>query len=211
MNGILSTQPQCNFLVGPFKGVSRNIRVVSNCVYDIRNRCSDFNIGYIGGTSNTAVNDNYFGTTVWLGAHSDLILNGNTFCAGAIEIDPVVYSKNTYQTTPPTTGTKIIIRPNRYEPGRANIIIYNWGQAPTVTVDIATIGLTIGDQFELHNVQDFYTDIYTGTCRTGVITIPMTGHTVAVPTGHAAPPSTFPKFGAFVILPQVPIISLSSD
>jgi len=204
MNGSLATKPQFNFLVGPFAGVSRNIRVVSNCVYDTTINGTDANIGYIGGTTNAVVNDNYFGTTVWLGSHSGLTLSGNTFWAGTILVDQAAYPNNTYRTTLPTTGTKILVRPNRYETGRANIIIYNWDQAPTVTVDIASIGLAPGDQFELHNVQDFYTDIRTGTYSNGVIAIPMTDHTVAAPTSHAAPPSTFPKFGAFVILPQIP-------
>ena len=200
MNGILSTQHQQNFLVGPFQGVSQNPIVVSNCVYDINGSGSDTFMGYDGGMANANIAGNYFGTSVQFGPQSGMTLAGNTFCAGTIAVTQSAYPNNTYLTVPPATGTKIMVRPNRYEAGRANIIIYNWGQASTVNVDISTIGLNVGDQYELHNVQDFYADIITGTYSGGTITIPMTGHTVAAPTSHTAPPSTFPKFGAFVIM-----------
>src|SRR5438093_1214082 len=41
----------------------------------------------------------------------------------------------TYAGTAPE-GVKIVVRPNQYEPGRANIIVYNWAQQSTVSEEI---------------------------------------------------------------------------
>ena len=47
------------------------------------------------------------------------------------------FANNTYYSARPT-GTKVFVRPNKYEPGRANITIYNWDKAATVTSTSAT-------------------------------------------------------------------------
>jgi Right handed beta helix region len=48
-------------------------------------------------------------------------------------------------------GTKIFIRPNQYEPGRANVIVYNWQLKSNVEVDLREV-LTMGAPYEVRNV-----------------------------------------------------------
>jgi hypothetical protein len=52
------------------------------------------------------------------------------------------------------TGTKIFIRPNRYELGRANITVYNWDRKSTVQVDLREV-LTRDMLYEIRNVLDY--------------------------------------------------------
>lgn len=105
------------------------------------------------------------------------------------------------------TGTKVFVRPNNYEPNRANIIIYNWDKANTVAADVSSV-LNPGDSYELRNVQDYFGDVITGIYSGGELIIPMTGRTRAKPLGYdqvtswyhdPLQPNTFPEFGGFVI------------
>src|SRR6185437_8871425 len=33
------------------------------------------------------------------------------------------------------SGVRVFVRPNRYEPGRAHVVVYNWDRADTVEID----------------------------------------------------------------------------
>ena len=100
-------------------------------------------------------------------------------------------------------GLQIVVRPNRYEPGRANIIVYNWAQHSTVSVDVAGI-LNVGDRYVVQNVQDFYGapaagGIYTG----GLLDLPMGSVTPPTPLGTTPAqlaPVTGPTFNVFVLM-----------
>lgn len=100
------------------------------------------------------------------------------------------------------TGVKIAVRPNQYEPGRANIIVYNWAQQSAVSVDVAGI-LNPGDHYEVRHAQDFYgapvaRGIYTG----DLLELPMVSTTPPTPLGTttAQPaPITGPTFNVFVL------------
>ena len=95
------------------------------------------------------------------------------------------------------------MRPNQYEAGRANIVIYNWQQLAAVPVDVSSI-LRGNDQYEVRNVQDFFgAPVLRGTYLGGTLAIPMIAVTPSVPLGGwpgAAPPLTGPEFNAFVVL-----------
>ena len=112
----------------------------------------------------------------------------------------------TYAGSAPT-GVKIVVRPNQYEPGRANIIVYNWAQQSTVSVDVSGI-LDMGDRYVVQNAQDFYgapvaSGIYTG----GSLELPMVSFTPPSPVGivTAQPaPVTGPTFNVFVLMKTRP-------
>jgi hypothetical protein len=96
----------------------------------------------------------------------------------------------------------IFVRPNRFELGRANITIYNWTLASSVSVDVSKV-LTVGSHFVVRNAQDFFiAPVLSGVYKGGSIAIPMTGLTVAPAYGivTAQPKPTGPSFGAFVVL-----------
>ena len=117
---------------------------------------------------------------------------------------------NTYFTSKPTTNA-VFVRPNQYEAGRANIVVYNWRQFGSVDVNISDARLTNGQRFEVRDAMNFYGGpLVTGTYSTAspIVSIPMTGLTRAPlagedditpeyrPASHSAP-----EFGAFILLP----------
>ena len=108
----------------------------------------------------------------------------------------------TYAGSTPT-GVKIVVRPNQYEPGRANIIVYNWAQQSTVNVDVSGI-LNVSDHYVVQNAQDFYgTPATSGTYDGSPLQLPMVGITPPTPLGNRmvqAAPVTGPTFNVFVLM-----------
>jgi hypothetical protein len=100
------------------------------------------------------------------------------------------------------SGVRVVVRPNRYEAGRANIIVYNWDNLPTASVDVSTV-LRVGDTYEVRNVQDFYASPVLGGVYNGAaLVLPMTGITPVAPLGRTfnPAPTTGPEFNVFVVL-----------
>jgi hypothetical protein len=96
---------------------------------------------------------------------------------------------------------KVFVRPSRYEPGRAVIVVYNWGKASSVSVDLSDV-LPAGKQYEVRNVQNWYgTPVVSGTYGGGSVDIPMGGVAPASVVGGAphSPPRTGPDFDVFVV------------
>ncbi len=96
----------------------------------------------------------------------------------------------------------VVVRPNQYEAGRANIIAYNWAQQSTVSVDLSAV-LNVGDRYVVQNAQDFYgSPVGSGVFQGGHIELPMAGVTPPAPVGRAftPPPVTGPTFNVFVVM-----------
>ncbi len=202
MNSNLSWNHQANVLIGAFQGRAQNPSFIKNFVYDTMGSSSDSNMGYTGGSDNAQIKDNFFHTSVMFSYDNyNMTLTGNTFAGGTVNLDKTKHPNNSYLSSKPTSNF-ISVRPNQYETGRANIVIYNYQKLNTVTVDVTGIGLIPGEQYELRNVQNYFGDIITGTYNGGSISVPMTGRTIAKPVGQnfSTPPTTFPDFGAFVIM-----------
>ena len=176
------------------------------------------------------VNNYFVGTTLFTNCTRDLVLTGNTFYGrtlidseppirplyraarwlrrwteslGIAERDAdllsVAFPANQYTLARPK-GIKVVVRPNRFEPGRANITVYNWDHLPAVNVDVAQI-LSPGDRFEVRSAQNFFgTPVLSGRYDGRPLRLPMTGLEAASPIGLAAPPRTSPEFNAFVLL-----------
>lgn len=86
-------------------------------------------------------------------------------------------------------GTQIFIRPNQYEPGRANIAVYNWDRAETVAVDLKAIGPR-GAKCQVVHVLDYFgKPVATGTYDGPPLRLPLKGT------------ATGPEFNTFVVLP----------
>lgn len=110
-------------------------------------------------------------------------------------------------------GTHVFIQPNEYEPGRANIIVYNHDSLPVVNINLSAAGLVNGQQFKIADAQNFFgTSLYTGTFNTAspVVNIPLTGLTTAAPAGMAALPHTAPGFAAMVVLPAGTVTGINN-
>jgi hypothetical protein len=97
-------------------------------------------------------------------------------------------------------GLQVFIRPNQYEPGRANIIVYNWKRQDRVEVDLRSI-LKTGEPYVVLNVQDYLGEpVQSGVFDGKPVSLPMVGLRVAVPVGRSsAPQFTGPEFAVFVV------------
>jgi hypothetical protein len=74
-----------------------------------------------------------------------------------------------------TMHHKAILRPNKYDPNRANLVIFNWDKAETVLVD-TTDFLKNGEAYELKDPRDFYGDpVQTGVCNDRSFKVRMAG------------------------------------
>jgi len=104
-----------------------------------------------------------------------------------------------YHATAPK-GVWIYIRPNKYEPKRANVTIYNWDLAPNVSVDLSKV-LKVGDRYVIQDAQKFYGPPVASGTYSGPVALKMNGLSKAVPIGFASPAHTAPEFGTFVVLP----------
>ena len=120
---------------------------------------------------------------------------------------PTTYPTNTWRAYP-ASGTESFVRRNPYATSsRGHIVVYNWGQAASVVVNVLTdmdggAFLAVGDLYEVRDVQNYYgTPQQTGTVPAGGdISVSMTSTTVAAPVGMTAPAHTSSLFGAFVII-----------
>jgi hypothetical protein len=97
------------------------------------------------------------------------------------------------------TATKIVVRPNKYERGRAHIAIYNPAGFDAVSVDVAGI-LQIDDRYEVRNVHDvlgppLLSGIYSG----GALVLPMTNVPPPPAAGRGQGPVTGPYFNTFLL------------
>ena len=98
------------------------------------------------------------------------------------------------------------VRPNRHEPGRAHVIVYNWERKDTVDVDLSDV-LKAGQAFDIVSAQDFYgAAVAEGVHEPGKpVRLPMKeARRPAQPLGMEdyPLPQTGIEFGVYVVLPQ---------
>ena len=172
---------------------------------------------YVGGStvSNLYVNRNMTWRpndgelTVWLGdgpggsgfTYTGNYTVGNTSIgsfSGATQSGNTAWSASSR----PTSGLSVIVRPNQYEAGRANIIVYNWGNQGSASADLSAV-LRSGDTYEVRDAQAFYgSPVAQGTYNGGSVSLPMTAVTPPAPIGRSGntPTSTGTQFHVFVVL-----------
>lgn len=98
------------------------------------------------------------------------------------------------------SGTRVFVRPNEYEDGRAHVVVYNWDLADRVTVDLAPV-LGPRARYEIHNAMDYLGDpVASGVFDGKPVPLAMRGLRVAPPRGAMGTPSPTPgEFGVFVV------------
>jgi hypothetical protein len=101
-------------------------------------------------------------------------------------------------------GSKIFVRLNRYEPGRANIVIYNWDNLSTVAANVREV-MPTGAAYEVRNAQNFFSEpVLRGTFKGDPLQLPMNGLSTARPMARLRTPSpTGPTFNVFILLSHV--------
>lgn len=191
-----------DLLLGGYSSAASPI-INANATYGVQT-----NIGYSAGCTNGRVTNNYFAESVILVACAP-VMTGNTFYNenwphyGAW---PTQYPQNTYHTSQPT-GLVIRVRPNAYEPGRAHIVMYNWGHESQVTVDLSGAGLALGTAYEIRDAQNYFgPPVTSGIYNGSPATVVMTGLTPVLPVGNVPrlPTHAAPEFAAFIVVPTTP-------
>lgn len=120
------------------------------------------------GSSTIARNEYYLTTKMPVGADGGCVSSRYTFDqwqALGHDIDGAASASL-------PTGTWTYVRPNAYEPGRANVVIYNWDELDLVDVDLSSV-LNAGDGFEISGILDPLTPILSGIYEGGSVAISM--------------------------------------
>ena len=170
-------------------------------------------IGLYAGARNAIIKGNYFihgvtsaytgGRALQLGLVSDLEMINNVFQGSVFGFVPAQYPQNEYHTArSPARGTRVFVRPNAYEAGRAHIIVYNFDQLSAVSVDLSSL-LKPGERYAILDAQNFFgPPAVTATYDGRPVALPMQLTRVAAPVGASSPPPrhTAPVFVVFVLL-----------
>jgi len=144
------------FLIGGGRP-SHGIRVYRNYLYGV-----DMRIGYSAPyNEDCEVRDN-------------VIVNGRLEIANyrkAVRQDNRVLAENADR----PAGAKSVLLPNKYDPSRIYLAVYNWGKTDAVDVKTGDL-LRDGDTVDLLDPKDpFGTPVAGATCRDGLIQVPVQG------------------------------------
>ncbi|EMI22950.1 Dystroglycan-type cadherin-like domain protein, partial [Rhodopirellula maiorica SM1] len=111
-------------------------------------------------------------------------------------------------------GTVVEVRPNQYEPGRGNAVVYNWDRLDQVELDLSAV-VEPGAAFEIYDVLDLKGDpVVSGVYDGDAVSIPMVDRVSPVPIGHnpVAPLVVDKEFGSFLILSEAdPVPATGSE
>lgn len=185
--------------------------LTANYAYD--NPGAGINIGYAAGCDKVVMKDNYF--SVLKGGYAMQLVN----CTGGLQGNVLIgatrgitgtsivtqaelasqYPGNEFTEAP--TATKSFVRPNRYTPGRAHLIVYNWEHGPSVRVELPAGLLAAGAAYEVRDVRNLPAGpVASGTYSGRAITIPVDGLKPAPVIGwDQTPPHTAPEFAVFLL------------
>jgi len=201
-----TSQQKDNCLVGGFQPVI-NLHVEENMGWAKRRGTR---IGYGGDVSNvdaTFIN-NYLLEDLWIaGQWNSLTFTNNTLYGDITDgngyINDSIKAQNNFASnTPPATGNKIFIHNNEYDANRARVVIYNYDDADSVSVNLSGV-LSVGDEYTIHSVYDVYgTPIISATYDGANISIPMGSVTLPQPNGlNGIADEDNPKkaFGVFLV------------
>ena len=159
------------------------------------------NIGYNAGCTGLVARGNYFaghqrgGVPLRLSDRCSGLLVGNTFY-GALEPKIALLHPDNVFTNMRPTGTRVFVRPHKYDATRAHVIVYNWDRLPEVALDLAALPFEPSKLVELRDAQNYFgAPVVAAPFGSGQITVPMRGGTVMTPVGGVpAPPHTAPEF-----------------
>ena len=164
-------------------------------------------IGYGNGCEAATIRNNYLvGSTPLLLEKCKATMENNTLF-GKYPFGPLLlaYPANKFYPERPT-GIVVRYRPNRYEPGRAHIAVYNWDSRTPVPLDLGQAGLAAGDRFEIYDAQNYGNPIVVDTVPAGgIVQVTTTGLKAASPVGYAPTIAhTGPEFAVFIVRKATP-------
>ncbi len=189
-----------NLLIGG-SSVAHDPKILNNAFYRLYGGGgveTDFKLGYNAACQEPTIVGNYVATSVDINC-TDMTIAGNTFYGTPIQgVTKSQFPDSTYLSSQPG-APDVFVQPNTYEPGRANVTVFNWPHQDAVAVDLSGV-LAIGSDYEIRNAQNYFGPIVaSGRYAGGAVSIPMTGLAPAAPIGLPAPAPTGPEFNAFVV------------
>lgn len=98
-------------------------------------------------------------------------------------------------------GVRVFVRPNRYEAGRAHIIVFNWDLREQVAVDLSSV-LPMNASFEVRDAQNYFGEpVLSGIYKGSQVQLPMKLKQVTPPVGNVerTPSHTAPEFAVFIV------------
>jgi len=113
------------------------------------------------------------------------------------------FDANSTFSTDPTKADRVIVRPNKYQKGRAHIIVFNFARRKTVAADLSKI-LKKGQAYVIRDVENYLgppalRGVYTGE----PIALPMDLTDVMQPVTRQRFTHSPVEFGVFVVEPAV--------
>ena len=152
-----------------------------------------------------AVNNNtYYGTSSTAGEFGNVTVHENqTFSQWKSSTGFDAASTIISNALPDT----VIVRPNAYQQGRANVIVFVPSGAASISVNLSAAGLAAGQLFTIQNAFNFNGLPLISAAfnpASPIVSIPLTGLTtsVATPLGASYTPSTTsPQMTVFVVVP----------
>ena len=99
---------------------------------------------------------------------------------------------------------RTIVRPNRYEAGRAFVTVLNHARSDSVALELEATGLKLGQAFQIHDVQHLTgAPVATGTYDGSAVSVPMNSSDVMQSIGGSPAPvrHTSSRFGVFLVRP----------
>jgi hypothetical protein len=208
-NGGIAKFLDRNVLIG---GGSHNLVFANNMTYFTAGPAAmgeSVNIGFSADCIAARITDNYLtgSNPLSMAKCRPAEMRGNTV-HGRFDIeDAKRYAGNNFVTpkappTPTMSGVQVFVRPNAYQPGRANVTVFNWDRLPTASIDLSGV-LSRSDQFAVLSATNYFgPPVATGTYQGGALTIPMRNIAIAQPVGTVTnpPQPTVPEFGVFVVV-----------
>ncbi len=138
----------------------------------------------------------------WGPTNSGAVVTGNYLVGTLLRYfwSGMTFSGNTILTGSTPGATKVVVEPNKYEAGRANVIVYNWGRQGAVSVNLSNV-LRSGDRYEVRNAQNYYgSPVASGSYSGGSISIPVNSTSPARSITGKSTSSTSSEFAVFVVV-----------
>ena len=126
--------------------------------------------------------DNTFAGHVKFRIWQTIEMTGNKFYGGISgPVKKEDHPGNDYGAPP--RESVVFVRPNEYEPGRANLTVYNWADADTVPADLSKV-VPVGAEFEIRNAQNWHKGpVVKGVYDGKPVSLPMAGMDPVQPIG----------------------------
>jgi hypothetical protein len=171
-------------LIGGLQPVART-RLVGNASYAPAVDARGVQLGWGGSVENediTLLDNVLVGRLSFHGHWQQGMVNGNVVHGELNGIDPAAYPDNSYADSLPR-GQRVIVRDNDYDPSRAELVLYDWGETGSVAVDLGDV-VPVGAAFEVYSVFDLWgAPVIESVYQGGTVDVPLGSRPAPEPQG----------------------------